>query len=80
MFDGEETKMGEVVPLSAIRRVRRRPLDPAYSGEITFFTGVRVERWCELAPERPDPNPDPPPASDTTPRSSRGGRRRRKTP
>lgn len=62
--------MGEVVPLSAIRRVRRRPLDPACAGEITLFTGVRVERWCELAPERPEPPSDP------TPRAPRGRRRR----
>ncbi len=65
--------MGDVISISAVKRIRRRPPEPGHFGEIAFFTGVRVERWCELKPERPDPPADP------APRSPRGGRRR-KTP
>ncbi len=66
--------MGDVVPLRPrLGPPRRRGGADAVppGGEIALFTGVRVERWCERDPERPEG----PSGSDPRPP---GGRRRRR--
>ena len=64
--------MGDVVTFASLHRSRppRLPGDlPATGGEVALFPGVRVERWAEMTPPRPDTPSEPVPP--------RGGRRRR---